>query len=117
MANRPFYPQPMLIVAGIIRAVDPRVILFPGKHPFAIRTGHYVQIVAVIPGNRRHRMVAARHHDHIVVVGSHAGIEAAIIGVDALEGKTLRRIETVIVGLFQLGLLSRQRRVVLVRRQ
>jgi hypothetical protein len=40
-----------------------------------------------------------------VVVGSHAGIEAAVIGVDALEGKTLRRIETVIVGLFQLGFL------------
>jgi hypothetical protein len=97
------YPQPMLIVARIIRAIDPRVILFPGKHPFAIRAGHHVQIVAVISGNRRHRMVAARHHDHIVVVGRHAGIEAAVIGVDALEGKALRRIETVIVGLFQLG--------------
>jgi hypothetical protein len=43
-------------------------------------------------------------------------IEAAVIGIDALQAEALRRIETVVVGLFQVGLFSRHGGVVLVRR-
>ena len=61
-------------------------------------------------------MIAARHHHHIVVVRCHAGIQAAVIGIHSLECEALRRIETVIVGLFQLGLFARLRGIVFMRR-
>ena len=60
-------------------------------------------------------VVAARHHHHIVVL-DHAGlVEAAVVGVDPLEGEALRRVEPVVVGFFQQRLLRRHVAVVLVR--
>ena len=60
-------------------------------------------------------MIAARHHDHIVIVRRHAGVQATVIGIDPLKSEALRRIETVVVGLFKLRLFPRHRGVVLVR--
>ena len=46
-------------------------------------------------------MIAPRHKQHIAILDGHGLVEAAIIGLNALEGEALGRIDTVIIGLLQ----------------
>jgi len=50
------------------------------------------------------RVVTLGHHDHIVVLDRHGFIKRTIIGVNTLKGKSLGRVEAMIVGFFQAGL-------------
>ncbi|MNR23646.1 hypothetical protein D3C85_1406760 [compost metagenome] len=60
-------------------------------------------------------MVAAWHHHDIVIFHRHGLVQTTIIGINALKREPLRRIQAVVVRLFQLR-FARFRRVVLMRR-
>ena len=68
------------------------------KYPLALRPGHGVEVVEVVAVWCADRMVALRHQHHGFVGHAHGFIQRTVIGVDALECKTLRRVQTVIVG-------------------
>ena len=86
------------------------------KHPKPIWTCHHVEVIQIIAMRRGHGVVAARHHDNIVVFHSAGFVNASVISVNPLEGKALRRIQTVVVGFFQQGFHWRLLHVMLVRR-
>ncbi|MNH14318.1 hypothetical protein D3C79_739090 [compost metagenome] len=90
------------------------MVFFPGEFPQPHRPGHHVEIVAVVTGQRRHRVVTAGHFDHVTVIHRHALIEFAIVGIDSLQAKALFRLNAVIVGFFQIGFIRRILLVVLV---
>ena len=48
-------------------------------------------------------VMAARHQNDIVVLDSHRFIQRAVIGIDTLDAKTLRRIQPVVIAFFQIG--------------
>src|SRR5688572_859406 len=102
----------MVFMKGGLSALHQPLVL-PGivKFPGAARTGHDIQIIEVVAVNGGRRVVAARHHDHAAVLDDDGLVERAIVGIDALEGEALRRVEAVVVGFLEQGL---QRQVVLV---
>src|SRR5262249_49469974 len=59
---------------------------------------------------------AAGNHDHIVILDRKRLIDAAVVGVDALEGEALWGIETVVVGFLERALQRQIIGIVLVRR-
>ena len=61
-------------------------------------------------------MVALRHHHHVTVIDRHTLIQRSVVGIDALHAEPLLRVEAMVVGLLQIGLLRRVIRVVLVAR-
>src|SRR3546814_16202381 len=83
------------------------------RSPLALRTGHDVQIVEVVAVRRADRMIAARHHHAIAVLHRHGLVDAAVVGIDALKGEALARVEPVVVGLLARGLLRQRVQVVL----
>lgn len=52
-------------------------------------------------------VIALGHHDDVVAFHRHGFIELAVIGVNALKGKALGRVEAVVVGFFQQRLMGR----------
>ena len=90
-----------------------RVVL---EDPEPVRASHHVEVVQVVAVRRHHRVIAARHHHDVVVLHRAGLVQAAVVGVDALEGEALRRVQPVVVGLFELRLGGRRLGVVLVRR-
>src|SRR3546814_11186158 len=80
------------------------------RSPLALRTGHDVQIVEVVAVRRADRMIAARHHHAIAVLHRHGLVDAAVVGIDALKGEALARVEPVVVGLLERGLLRQDRK-------
>lgn len=60
-------------------------------------------------------VVALRHQRHVAVLHRHRLVERTVVRIDALEGKTLRRVEAVVVGLLQEALVRKVVLVVLVR--
>ena len=62
------------------------------------------------------RMVATRHKDDIAIFDSHRLINVARVGIDALENKALRWVNTMIVGFFEQTLGRNVIHVVFVRR-
>ena len=77
--------------------------------------GHHVQVVQVMAVRCHHRVLAVRHHDHVVVLYGAGVVQAAVVGVDALEGKALRWVQSVVVGSFQQGFHRGLFQVVLMR--
>jgi hypothetical protein len=65
---------------------------------------------------RPDRVVAARHQHHVAVLDADGLVQAAVVGIDALEGEALGRVDAVIIGLLQRRLLGRNIAVVLMRR-
>ena len=84
--------------------------------PDAVRARHHVEVVRRVAVRHDHRVVAARHHDDVVILDGHRLVERAIVGVDALEREALRRIEPVIVRFLERALGGHRVGVVLVRR-
>ena len=62
------------------------------------------------------RMVATRHKDNIAIFDSHRLIDVARVGINALENKALRRVNTMIVGFFEQTLGRNVIHIVFVRR-
>ena len=87
------------------------VVEFPCPH----RAGHDVQIIEIVAAAGVARVIAARHHDHVAILDGHRLVERAVIGIDALKGKALRRVDAVVVGLLELRFRRQIVRVVLVR--
>src|SRR5581483_3091352 len=97
-------------------ALDPGVGWIVADAPAPHRPGHHVEIIEIVAVRRAHGMVPARHQHDISVLHTDRLIDAAVIGVDALEREALRRVETVVVRLLELSLRRRHIGVVLVRR-
>ena len=62
------------------------------------------------------RMVATGHQDNVPIFDSHRLINVARVGIDALENKALRRVNTMIVGHFEQTLGRNIIHIVFVRR-
>lgn len=60
-------------------------------------------------------MVVTRHRHHIVVIRRHTDVQAAVAGVDPLEGRALWWIEAAMIGLFRLRLFARLDSIMLIR--
>ena len=86
------------------------------EDPEAVWSSHDVQIVQIVAMRGDHRVVAARHHHHVVVFYGASFIDGSVVGVHTLKRKTLRRVESVVVGFFQLGFGRGLFQVVFVRR-
>ncbi len=84
--------------------------------PDALRPGHDVQVVQLVAMRGAAGMIASGHEHDVAVLHGHALVERAVVGIDALEGKALRRIEPVVVGFLQLGLVRQIVGVVLMAR-
>ena len=74
-----------------------------GELPLPHRAGHHVEIPEVVPVRRADRVIAARHQHHVAVADRHGLVEGAVVRVDALEGKALRRIEAMVIGLLEIA--------------
>src|SRR5688500_14300771 len=74
-----------------------RIVKFPG----AARTGHDIQVVKVVAVDGGSRVIAARHHHHAAILDDDRLVERAVVGIDALEGEALRRVEAVVVGFLE----------------
>ena len=61
-------------------------------------------------------VIALGHQHDIAVLDRHGFVQAAVVGIDALEAEALRRVEAVVVGLFQMGFARQVVPVVLVWR-
>ena len=64
---------------------------------------------------RADRVIAPRHHHHTAIFHGDGFVQAAIVGIDALKGESLRRIEAVVIGFLQAGFAAFNGAVVLVR--
>ena len=65
---------------------------------------------------RYHWVITARHHHHVVVLNRTGFVDVAVVRIDPLERKTLRRAEPVVIGFLQLGFGRRCFGIVFVRR-
>src|SRR5438552_8630256 len=90
-----------------------RIVL---EMPFALRSGHHIEIVGSVAVRHDDRMIAPWNHDDVVILDGERLVQVAIVGVDALEGEALRRIEPVIIGFLERALDWEIVGVVLVRR-
>ena len=61
-------------------------------------------------------VVALGHQRHVTILHRHGFIEGAVVGVDALEGEALWRVDAVIIGFLQQRLMRKIVLIVLVRR-
>ena len=86
------------------------------EDPGAFGTGHDIEIIEVVAVRCADRVIAFRHHHHVAILHRHGFVEAAIVGVDALKGEALGRVDAVVVGFLEPGLGRRGIAVVLVRR-
>ena len=74
-----------------------RVVEFPD--PFG--AGHHVQVVEVITVGCSAGVITTWYHHRITVVNGHRFIQVSIIGKHPLEGKSLARVEAVIIDFLQ----------------
>jgi hypothetical protein len=66
-----------------------RVIL---EDPETVWARHHIKVVQVVAVGGNHGVVAPWNHDDIVVFHGASLVQCPVIGVDALERKTLWRI-------------------------
>lgn len=71
--------------------------------PFAQGTGHHIEIIHLVAIGRATWMVAFWYKHDVSVRDRHGFIKASVFGENTLEAEALRRVETVIIGLFQIG--------------
>ena len=88
---------------------------FGMEPPDAPGAGHDVEIIQIIAMNGGARVVAIGYQRDIAVGDCHRLVKAAIVGIDPLEGEALRRIEPVVINLFQLRFMRQIVGVVFVR--
>ena len=90
---------------GSERVVSKHVLDFGGwdEAPFAQRACHDVQVIHLEPIGRAARVVATRDADHIAIFDRHGFIQLSVVRVNALDAEAIRRVQTVIIGLFQIG--------------
>src|SRR5689334_10030688 len=86
------------------------------KMPFARWPRHHVEVIRFVPVRHDDRMVAARNHDDVVILDGERLVERAIVGVDALERKALRRIQAMVVRFLERAFLWQVVGIVLMRR-
>src|SRR5437667_12838946 len=67
--------------------------------PRAGRTGHHVEIIRIVAVGHDYRVIPARDHHDVVILDRHRLVERAVVGIDALAGETLRRVEAGVVRL------------------
>src|SRR5258706_1623238 len=89
--------------AGCIMAPihEPLVIGIEREAPLPNRTGHHVEVVAVIPGGHPDRMVATGHEHDVTVHGRQRFVQRSVARVDPLEREALRPSEPVVVQLLE----------------
>ena len=73
------------------------VVEFPGSHGAC----HNIEVIQIIAMNGGTGVIALWHHGDVAIFHRHGLIEFPVIGIDALEGKTLGRIQAVVIGLLQ----------------
>src|SRR6516162_9964586 len=82
--------------------------------PFAMRTGHDVQVVQIKAWSGSYDVVALGHQHQVSIMDSNRFIET-MIRVDTLEGETIGWLQAVVVCLLQVRLVRRVFRIVFMR--
>ena len=72
--------------------------------------GHDVEIIEVVAVRGADRVIAARHQHRVAVADRHRLVEAAVVGIDALERESLRRRQAVVIGFLEQRLRRPRRR-------
>src|SRR6266513_575145 len=109
---RPMRPQPSTAMPTIFGSPEyrsgPRGKKFiagrGGELPAPHRPRHDVQVIQVESMCRTHRVVPARHQNHVAILHGHGLVQCPVVGVDTLKGEATGAREAVIVGLFELSL-------------
>src|SRR3954469_25634591 len=96
------------------------------KHPFVVGVvlngprpggpGHHVEVVELVAGWGRNRVIAAGHENSVAVGHRNGLVKVVLVRVDALQRKAALGLEPVVVGLLEQRLLGQCVAVVLVRR-
>ena len=73
------------------------VVEFPD--PFG--AGHHIQVVEVITVGCTAGVISAWYHHRVTVMDGHRFIQVSIIGKHPLKGKSLARVEAVIIDFLQ----------------
>jgi hypothetical protein len=74
--------------------------------PHAMRTRHNVEIVEIKAGSSGDDVITPGYQDEISIVDGDRFIKF-LAGVHALKGKAIGRLNVVVIGLFQIGLIGR----------
>ena len=82
----------------------------------ALRPRHHIEIEKIVAVRRPDGMIAPRHQHDVPVRDCQSLVERAVVGIDALEGEALRRLQAVIVCLLEIRFVGQRVPVVLVRR-
>lgn len=82
---------------------DPFNLRRGNKTPFAQWSSHDVEIVHLEPIGCAAGVVAARNADDVAIGDSHCFIQLQVISVNALDAKASRRVQAVVICLFQIG--------------
>jgi hypothetical protein len=81
----------------------PLVLWIVPKHPKAMRSSHHIQIIEIVAMRHYDWMVTARNHYSIMILNGTGLVQASVVRVNTLEGKSLGRVEPVVIDLFQLS--------------
>ena len=92
------------------------MVLVIVEPPDALWSRHHIQIIHIIAMGGCDRVVSARDQYDIGIMEAHGLIDRPVIGIDALEGKSLRGIDAVVIGFLQHGFMRQIVPVVLVGR-
>src|SRR5215203_6023355 len=106
---------PRLFV-GFLPLYHPLMRRVVAEAPDPAWAGHDIQVIEAVAVRRADRVVAPRHEHDVAVLDRHRLVERAVVGVDALDGVALGRVEAVVIGLLEERLVRQRVAVMLVRR-
>src|SRR5215208_5267251 len=106
---------PRLFV-GFLPLYHPLMRRVVAEAPDPAWAGHDIQVIEAVAVRRADRVVAPRHEHDVAVLDRHRLVERAVVGVDALDGVALGRVEAVVIGLLEERLVRQRVAVILVRR-
>src|SRR5687768_11622298 len=76
---------------------EPLMLFLIMKLPNALRSSHHIEVIEIIAVKCCTRVITLGHERHVSVLHGDRFIDRTVLGVDALKGKALSGLDTVII--------------------